>query len=513
MSTTTSIHERISRGGWPHRAWVWYVVACSVGILAYFFLPSVASQNLALIGSSLVGAAAISLALRLHRPAGRGAWRLLAAYCLFTAGGNTIWFLYDSVLEIDPFPSPGDALFLGGYVIEAAGLLFLIRRRNRGRDVAALLDAAIITTGFAVVSWVFLISPLTSDPTLTLGGKLTSLGYPAADLLVLLIGVRLFVGRAVRIPAFRLLGATLFVQLLADTIFALLNLNGTYNTGHPVDALILTYNLGLGAAALHPTMSALAQPMPPLSARVSARRLTVLTLASLLAPAVLLGQVLTDHFAGLAVTATGGIVLFLLVLSRMAGLVRFLDRTLASRQALEQELEHLVRHDPLTGLANRRLLTERLAKSTSNAAQMALLYVDLDDFKGVNDRFGHATGDALLVAVAHRLNGCVRDTDTVARIGGDEFAVLLCDADRLRAEDVAARILHSLRDPITLPDTPTASIHASLGIALAEPLEPPEHLLQHADQAMYQAKTSGKNRYQTLDGNPPQQHAKVLQGP
>ena len=464
-----------------------------------------ASQNLALIASNLVGAAAILLAVRLHRPVGRAAWWLLAAYCLVTAGGNTVWFLYDSVLGLDPFPSPGDALFLGGYLIEAAGLLFLIRRRNRGRDVAALLDAAIITTGFAVVSWVFLISPLASDPTLALGGKLTSLGYPVADLLVLCIGVRLFVGRAMRIPAFRLLGATLLVQLLADTAFALLNLDGTYSTGHPVDALILTYNLGLGAAALHPTMSALAQPMPPLSARVSARRLTVLTLASLLAPTVLLGQVLTGHLTGLAVTAVGGILLFLLVVSRMAGLVRFLDRTLASRQALEQELEHLVRHDPLTGLANRRLLTERLAIPHGDCAGVALLYVDLDDFKSVNDQFGHAAGDALLVAVANRLNGCVRDTDTVSRIGGDEFAVLLNDADRTRAEDVAGRILGALRDPVDLPDSPTACIHASLGIALADPLQQPEQLLRHADQAMYRAKIGGKDRYRTLEADRDQQ--------
>lgn len=236
-------------------------------------------------------------------------------------------------------------------------------------------------------------------------------------------------------------------------------------------------------------MRALAQPMPPLSARVSARRLTVLTLASPLAPAVLLGQVVTGYLTGLAVTASGGIVLFLLVLSRMAGLVRFLDRTLASRQALEQELEHLVRHDPLTGLANRRLLTERLAVPAGDSAGVAPLYVDLDDFKRVNDQFGHAAGDALLVAVAGRLNGCVRDTDTVSRLGDDEFAVLLSDADRARAEHVAGRILGALRDPVDLPHMPTACIHASLGVALAGPLQTREQLLRRADQALYQARS------------------------
>lgn len=120
---------------------------------------------------------AILLGLRLHRPASRWAWRLLAAYCLCTAAGNTIWIIYEGVLHVDPFPSPGDAFFLGGYVVEATGLLLLIRRRNPGRDLAAFLDAAIVATGFGVASWVFLMAPLAHDPSLALDGKTTSLGY------------------------------------------------------------------------------------------------------------------------------------------------------------------------------------------------------------------------------------------------------------------------------------------------------------------------------------------------
>ncbi len=505
MGVKAPVERHPPRPGWRARAWGWYAVACSFGLLTYFLLPSATSQNVAFIATNAIGAAAILVGLRLHKPAEAWAWRLLAAYCLLTGAGNTVWLVYDSVLHIDPFPSPGDALFLGGYLVEATGLLLLIRRRNPGRDVSALIDAAIITTGFGVVSWVFLMSPLARDPSLALGGKLTSLGYPACDLLVLLIGARLFVGRDAGIPAFRLLGATLVVQLAADTIFALLNLSGAYHTGHAVDALLLTYNVGLGAAALHPSMPALAQPLPPLSARVPGRRLIVLTLASLLAPGVLLGQVLTGHLNGLVVTAVGGIVLFALVLARMAGLVSFLDRTLADRQALERELEHLVRHDPLTGLANRRLLTERLTHTENSAdlADVALLYIDLDDFKQINDRFGHTVGDALLVAVARRLAACVRGTDTIARLGGDEFAVLLNDAGRARVEYVATRILEALREPFALTEVDCGTVHASVGVAVGTPHQPLEQLLRDADQAMYQAKTSGKGHYRTLDALSP----------
>ena len=476
----------------------WYSLACAAGIALYFLLPSTTSQNVGFIVSNLIGAVAVLVGVARYRPAGAWAWRLLALYSLCTAAGNTIWLLYDSVLHIAPFPSPGDAIFLSGYLVEAAGLLLLLRRRSPGRDIAALTDAAIITTGFAVASWVFLMSPLARDATLTLLGRVTSLGYPAADLLVLMIGARLFAGRVTRTPAFGLLGGTLVVQLVADAAFAVLNLAGTYHTGHPVDALILIYNVGLGAAALHPSMAAVTDPQPPLSARVGWRRLAVLTLASLLAPVVLLGQILAGDNLDLAVTAAGGVLLFLLVLARMAGLVRTLDRTLASRQALERELEHLVHHDPLTGLANRRLFNDRLAGAIAAGAAPALLYLDLDGFKRTNDELGHAAGDALLTGVSARLSGCVRGADTVARLGGDEFAVLLPGADEAEAARVAMRVLDALAPPVALEGA-DVQVRASIGVAMAAAGQDPEQLLHHADLAMYRVKAAGTGRFEFFD--------------
>ena len=479
----------------PDTVWAWYALVCAAGIGLYFLLPSTTSQNVGFIVSNVIGAAAVLVGVARHRPAGAWAWRLFALYSVCTAAGNAIWLLYDSVLHISPFPSPGDAIFLTGYLVEAAGLLLLLRRRSKGRDVAALTDAAIITTGFAVATWVFLMSPLARDETLTLLGRVTSLGYPAADLLVLMIGARLFAGRVTRTGAFGLLGGTLVVQLVADAVFAVLNLAGTYHTGHPIDALILTYNLGLGAAALHPSMAALTDPQPPLSARVGWRRLAVLTMASLLAPVVLLGQIIAGKDLDLAVTASGGVLLFLLVLARMAGLVRTLDRTLASRQALERELEHLVHHDPLTGLANRRLFNDRLAGAVDTGAAPALLYMDLDGFKRTNDQLGHAAGDTLLTAVGARLTGCVRATDTVARLGGDEFAVLLPGADEAEAARVAMRCLDAFAEPVRI-DGSDVQPRASIGIALGRLGQEPEQLMHHADLAMYRVKAAGTGHFE-----------------
>jgi diguanylate cyclase (GGDEF)-like protein/PAS domain S-box-containing protein len=170
-------------------------------------------------------------------------------------------------------------------------------------------------------------------------------------------------------------------------------------------------------------------------------------------------------------------------------------REVTDRKRLEDELRHQARTDPLTGLLNRAAFSERLAAATASvdpAAPPAVLFVDVDDFKGVNDSLGHAAGDDLLVAVAGRLNGDVRAEDVVARLGGDEFAVLLAEADDERLRDVAGRLLTSLRAPVVLGGT-TLSMTASVGGALGAPGDTAESLLHRADTAMYEAKRTGKD--------------------
>ena len=167
--------------------------------------------------------------------------------------------------------------------------------------------------------------------------------------------------------------------------------------------------------------------------------------------------------------------------------------------------EHQSLHDSLTGLPNRARLSERLDAASDRQADgkaLAVLFVDLDDFKGVNDTGGHARGDELLVLVARRLESAVRDGDLVARLGGDEFAVLLERVeDRTAAVDVARRVLAELRRPFELEDRQVV-ISASVGIALREtPVDPadPHELLSRADLAMYVAKRRGKNQYEVFD--------------
>jgi diguanylate cyclase (GGDEF)-like protein/PAS domain S-box-containing protein len=174
-------------------------------------------------------------------------------------------------------------------------------------------------------------------------------------------------------------------------------------------------------------------------------------------------------------------------------------RDVRDRKSLERRLVHQAFHDPLTGLPNRALFLDRLeharARSMRDGGTQAVLFLDVDRFKVINDSLGHRTGDQVLQTVASRLVGVLRPSDTVARFGGDEFTVLLEQvADVSEAAQTAERILRALQLPMEAGDRDVI-ITASIGIAIAEPGNAPGDLLAAADIAMYQAKSRGKNRY------------------
>ena len=171
------------------------------------------------------------------------------------------------------------------------------------------------------------------------------------------------------------------------------------------------------------------------------------------------------------------------------------------RQHLEAELRRQASHDILTGLANRSLFTDRAehALQRRGLSDLVVCFFDLDDFKDVNDSFGHSAGDELLRVIGGRLQACVRPADTVARFGGDEFAVLLEDTALTDALDIVDRIYESVGAPIRLGDE-EASVHLSVGMTMLGGRDvTSEELLAEADAAMYAAKARGKNRYEIFD--------------
>jgi len=173
----------------------------------------------------------------------------------------------------------------------------------------------------------------------------------------------------------------------------------------------------------------------------------------------------------------------------------WVERDVTGRRHVERMISHLAFHDPLTGLANRTLLRDRLQNSLDRTRRggglVAVVYLDLDDFKLVNDRLGHPAGDRLLQLVSTRLQSLLRPADTLARIGGDEFVVV---SDRVPSMEaaltIAARLEHALAPSFDF-DEARVEITASIGVAVADAGTDADRLLAHADRAMYQAKADG----------------------
>ncbi|MEW6512609.1 MAG: EAL domain-containing protein [Pseudomonadota bacterium] len=169
------------------------------------------------------------------------------------------------------------------------------------------------------------------------------------------------------------------------------------------------------------------------------------------------------------------------------------------------ELDRIAHYDPLTGIPNRRQLADNMSQAIARARRqgrsLAVCYLDLDGFKPINDQYGHAAGDAILVEIANRLKQVLRVEDTLARLGGDEFVLILADLNQKdEIVTVLERVLTAVNSEVHLGNQVTVRISASIGVTLfPDDAADPDTLLRHADQAMYLAKESGKNRYQLFD--------------
>ena len=753
-----------------------YAVWIALLISAYYALPGLRAEAWSLIGLS--GVIAIPAGVVINRPSRKAPWLLLAAALASFIAGQVSGLVAQLIGAQLPFPSFADVLFLATYPLYAAGLLGFILWRTPGRNRRSLIDALTLTAGLALLSWIYLILPYVHNPALSWLQKSVAIAYPLGDVLGLAMLARLLAPGTARARCVQLFTLGAVGGLAADVSFGLIQLHGSFHNGTVVDLGWALFYSALGAAALHPTMTELTQPVTRQHVDVSPIRLTVLMLPSLIAPVVLFTESFRSRGPDEDVIAVFSAILYLLVLSRLwdvaASHRRALDRERAVRQAgvslvsavtvdqaaaavksaadtllgtrlpgdvllavqtdgtfravtaasadpapmnrlgelaetwlplltgsvpllapvtmlpeqarafvpgcdwmllcpltledrpsgdpligvlgvfgeqraladlaatleilahqvalaverimlreevirqgneayfrtlvqdtsdailivgdegkvryatpsatsifgeitvagaylgdlvadgerddlvralthlpadarlssryvdrqitrrdgvsvqvqvrasdlrddptvaglvltlrdvteqrqLEEQLKHQAFHDALTGLPNRLLFQDRISQQLAavrrNGMTAGVLFVDLDDFKVVNDTMGHGVGDELLVAAAARLAGLIRDPDTAARLGGDEFALLIGSvADSAAVEAAASRVVRAFSEAFALPSGAVLAT-VTVGVATTQDSANTDELLRHADLALYAAKAAGKRQW------------------
>lgn len=789
--TAPASETRAQDPGWTSglRSHAWWLYLCGMAavttayVIGHFLGPRWLNSGFVynVIGGSTV--VALILGARKNTQKHRLPWYLFALGQALFVTGDILAYNYERFFGTPlPFPSVADPLYLAFYPLLVAGLLILIHERNETRDRASLIDALIITVAAATLSWVYLMAPYAHDHTLKLLTKLISIAYPMMDILVLGVILRMAVGSRRRGAAFGFLVSGTAVLLLTDAIYGWKLLHGGYNTGGVLDVGWAVFYALLGAAALHPSMRRLSEPAPDPDSNLSWHRLALLSCASLAVPILIIVREALRQPLDLYVTLAASMILFVLVIMRMAGMVRrheesirreaalraagealvtaitreeiysaalraarsvvgedttarlyisgdnqerlnavgstdgdveslpplrldevparvrqmlsghgvialdqadgssvcmspllfheelrgvlavvpkfrlkrateeslatlatevalalesvalteealrqrsearlssliknasdvvcivardagvrylspsvertfgyvpgsledrrlveivhpedmqrvlaFLEaiaaqptdkpsmtefrmrhfaqgwrnveafgtnllddqaieglvlniRDISERKTFEAELEHQAFHDTLTGLPNRGLFRNRvehaLVAQRRNSLPVAVLFLDIDDFKNVNDSLGHLAGDRVLQEVGRRLDGCMRAQDTAARLGGDEFAVLIQGAEsEMHSIEIAERVTDALAVPMRL-DGRQISIRTSIGIAFStndmQTMPCAEELLRDADAAMYMAKKRGDGGYQIFQS---EMHAQAL---
>ncbi|GAA0566223.1 hypothetical protein GCM10010172_57460 [Paractinoplanes ferrugineus] len=442
-----------------------------VATLAYALLPGGTRWHAG--AYALIGVASIVVlvrAVRRHRPHHPSTWHAFAAAIAVWLAGAVL----DRLAVEAPWTQVSMALALIGYPLACWALFSLLRGRARVDDRTALLDGGIIATGLGLVYW-----------TVLRGDAFTiEVAFTVGDIALFVLVALLVTTPGAGTVSYRLMVSAMISMAVGDI---LLVSPQPPHGGGPADIALLASNTLVAAAAAHPSMRRLTVPLarPP---RFVRPRLALLGTAILLPPGVSLYLGATGRIADEWLpTGIACALLLLLVTLRMAGLLHRVESESAW-------LERLANHDALTGLANRRRWDDRLpaamARSEVSGTSLIVGLIDLDHFKRYNDTHGHQAGDELLsrAAVAWLMN--LRDDDMLARLGGEEFAVLLAGHSMAEAAAVLERLMAA---------TPQGQTF-SAGLAAWDGRESPEDLLRRADELMYAAKRAGRARITTKQG-------------
>lgn len=462
--------------------WVWKLAALAGAAAGVGFLTtgSALLREGLWLATLVVSLGGILAGVHGNRPSRRLPWWLLAAAMGILVLANLIafplWATPSSLAWSDSFA-------IAAFPLIGIGTLTLSRAQVPGGDRESAIDGAIVMVAMAAVLAGTAHHPelLVDDVPLATRMLHTAVA-PLMMAAVTAAALRLLFTGGARLPAAWFVVGAALAALLGNAFRAVLVAGGAYERGTPSDLLILAAYVLIGLAGLHPSAAPLTRPADPAKRRFTLARLAVLGVALVATPLTVL---LRGVDSALVPTLLGSVAVSLLVLVRIS-------RLALERQGVQEQLRRAAVHDPLTGLPNRRLILDRLAQALARSARddlpVAVMFVDLDDFKHVNDDRGHQIGDEVLVAVARRLEGIVRGSDTVGRLAGDEF-VLICEtSDDEAAAVLARRVVSALVQPFPADGRPVR-IGASVGLTVpATGTSDPEQVLKQADDAMYLAK-------------------------
>jgi diguanylate cyclase len=487
------MHRSLVRNRLP----VTYLMIGTALSASYFVVPTSADAQHAIyqaIGLSAVFA--IWFGNKRHR-SGR-AWSAILAGIALWVGGDSYWNAYHWLTGREaPFPSAADVLYLLAYLPLLLGIVLLVRGgRPRTSD---LVDASIIGLAAGLIVWFTAIAPSAhAHQSSSLTAAVTVI-YPTMDYLLLVGIVQLFFVGGLRNASLRWVTLAFATVLVTDIIYARMRVDSTFTATSYVNVGYFAFYVLLGVAALSPSVRQAAEGQKAHYGQLTLPRLALLTAALLSTPATIGFDAATKANDVRALAMIGALIA-LLVLLRLSLLFVERDQLDSERRSAQRALKQMAYHDGLTQLANRRSLYEALSEATAAAdgTAAALLFIDLDGFKQVNDEHGHMVGDAVLTQVAARLRQAVREDDLVARHGGDEFVILLRglphEEARARSLQAADRVRAALAEPIQAL-TVTVELAGSIGVAVhPHDGETPDHLVRQADMRMYAQKRSAAAR-------------------
>ncbi|HEU4425139.1 MAG TPA: diguanylate cyclase, partial [Pilimelia sp.] len=483
---------------------VLYLVLGLIGLAAAWFAANVdvprGPQVLGRVpGTAALTLAAISLrqvAITPELPAvARRFWNQLALVTALCAAGMAVRG-YETLRVATPEKdlSPTSVVII---LVALCGAVWALLRipvgpRTTGEWVRLSLDGATVVLGASLFVWYLALAPMLAGDQ-SVGEVWAPLAIGAFCLVALSATVKVVLAGTGPVDqgALRLLGIGLLVGGVSCGTATIIMPSTNMVPGH----LFLPIISALLILAGERQQRAVRQPSP--RPRQRRRPYSLLPYIAVVATdALLVAATVGPPDGRRHIVVAGAITITALVVVRQ--LVAFVDNERLVRQLREREdeLRHQASHDALTRLANRALFGEQVdgALTASPGDALAILLVDLDDFKTINDTLGHDVGDALLTAVARRIQSCVDPHNTVARLGGDEFAVLLRRACADAADSVAERILDSLTRPLVVAGY-RLLVQASIGVAVARPGDGPGTLLRNADIAMYAAKERGKSGF------------------